>query len=101
MILGLLKKATREKSTTVAQVSIVLQFKILGSFADSKNNYAPILYKTLVFACIENYADTGLRQLFLENFREVFTKFVNIPVHILLGFLTQIKLKNTPKIPQK
>lgn len=84
LILTLLKKGTRDRSDLVVNSSIVLLFKLLDYFASVKNSFAPIMFKTLTFSCIENHANLGMRELFLRNFGELFNKFQSIPVNILL-----------------
>lgn len=37
-------------------------------FSETKNNYAPIIYKTLTFSLIENHADMQMREFILKNF---------------------------------
>jgi hypothetical protein len=84
LILSLMKKGTRDRSILTVISSINLLFKLLDFFANSKNSFAPIFYKTLTFLCIENYANTWMRENFLRNFGELFKKFHSIPVNILL-----------------
>lgn len=84
-ILSFLKKSTRDlQSNVLVNCSIIFLFKILDVLAINKNTYAPIIYKTLTFSCIENYSNISLREIFLKNFEEIFEKYLTIPIHILL-----------------
>lgn len=84
LILTLLKKGTRDRSDLVVNSSIAMLFKLLDYFASVKNSFAPIIFKTLTFSCIENHANVGMREIFLRNFSELFYRFQSIPINILL-----------------
>ena len=83
-IINLLKKGFRDKSNILQLTSLSLLFNLLEIFAKDKNNYAPIIYKILTFALIENHADLELREFLIKNFQNIFTSFYNIPIEILL-----------------
>lgn len=68
----MLKKATRDRLSTLKFTALTLLFKLLENFATERNQYAPIIYKLLTFSLIENHADSNLRELILRNFIQIF-----------------------------
>ena len=47
-------------------------FKLLDQFALSRDNQAPVIYKLLTFALIENIEDIDLREYMLVSFASIF-----------------------------
>ena len=54
-IIKMLKRACKEGSEVVKFQSLGYMFKLLVLFSRSKNKFAPFLYKSLTFVCIENH----------------------------------------------
>ena len=82
-ILTSLKKATREKNSAVSYTSIALLFKLLDAFALNKNHFAPVVYKTITFSLIENFANQNIREFILKNMKQIFEANNQIPVNII------------------
>jgi hypothetical protein len=58
-------------------------FHLLELFSRERNPYAPIIYKTITFALVENHGDIHLREFVLNNFITVFGAIQTIPVGVL------------------
>ena len=56
-ILSLLKKGARDPSLTLQIGALTCLFHLLDGFSHSDHSYAPYIYKTLIFALIENHAN--------------------------------------------
>ena len=83
-IVYMLKKACREpqkmqKINTAAQM-----FKLLDIFSRTRNQFAPIIYKTLVFNIVESPWDLNLREQYYANFTELFRMQPGIPISLLV-----------------
>jgi hypothetical protein len=59
-------------------------FKMLEIFAQDRNPYAPIIYKTLTFSLVENHQQLSIRELIMNNFKSIFETIQSIPVVIML-----------------
>jgi hypothetical protein len=64
-ILANLKRGIRTRSVVLQTTCVAHLFHLLATFADDRNMYAPIIYKTLTFAMIETHTDVELREFFL------------------------------------
>jgi hypothetical protein len=92
-ILKLLNKGSRDRSKLLKFVCFSILFKLLDTFTSDKNNYAPKIYKSLTFLCVENHQNIDVREFMFKNFSDVFTNIKNIPVAILLeSLMKQITL---------
>ncbi len=90
-IIKLMQRANRDKNPNVQIVSLAQLFKLMEHFALERNPYAPIVYKTLTFALVENHQKTSIRELMLANFKVMLETFTTIPVSILLDpFIKQV-----------
>jgi hypothetical protein len=74
----------RELNKIKRKACVVEMFRLFGHLASNKNNYAPNIYKNLVFVFLENYNTIDLRTTFLERFENTFSKEKGIPIKILL-----------------
>ena len=83
-ILKVLKRSVRLKYQPLQITALTHLFKLLDIFANERNAYAPIIYKTLTFALIENHQDYSIRQYMMKNFLHVFDTIRTIPCAILL-----------------
>jgi len=91
-IIKLSQRANRDKNEVLQLSSLAMLFRLLDVFASEKNPYAPIVYKTLTFALVENHQKTIIREFILNNFKLVFTNFPSIPPSIVLEpFIKQIR----------
>jgi hypothetical protein len=54
MLIGSLRKCSREKSVPARIVAISLMFRLLEKFADDKNSSAPVIYKSLIFNLVHS-----------------------------------------------
>ena len=71
-ILDILKFIVRNENRAIQYTTIFQMFKLLENFTFQKNPAAPILYKALIFVCIENHTDDTTRHLMMVNFMTVF-----------------------------
>jgi hypothetical protein len=86
-ILKLLNKGSRDRSKLLKYCCFAILFKLLENFTSDKNNYAPKIYKSLTFLCVENHQNTDVREFMFKNFSDVFTTIKYIPIAILLESL--------------
>lgn len=81
------------RSNAVRTTAIALMFHLLEHFAQGRNKYAPIIYKSLTFIVIDAYLDFPTREFIIKNFILLFQNHSSIPVAILSEpLLKQIKI---------
>ena len=78
-ILSLLKKGARDPSLTLQIGALTCLFHLLDGFSHSDHSYAPYIYKTLIFALIENHANEVAREFIISNI--IFTLEVSTQAH--------------------
>ena len=83
-VLRVFKRGCRDQSRALRLTVCGLLFRLLDQFAAERNAQAPVLYKILTFALLENINDDVTREFMLTSFTEVFTHHSSIPVTILL-----------------
>ena len=83
-LLFVLKRAVRERNKSIRLTSIAYLFKILDKLSQQKNKSAPMIYKTLIFSLIENPNEPSIREMYLTNFKELFTTNKTIPIALLM-----------------
>jgi hypothetical protein len=83
-MLASLKRGMRDRSRLLRQACIAYLFHLLEIFSEERNMFAPIVYKSLTFALVENHSNVELREFFLLNFAETFEKIPNIPIGVLV-----------------
>jgi len=64
-ILFMLKRAVRERVKSIRLAASAFMFRLLDSFGETKNKAAPVIYKTLIFALVENPNDPTVRNFYL------------------------------------
>ena len=79
-ILFMLKRAVRERVKSIRIASSAMLFRILDSFGERKHKVAPVIFKSLIFALIENPSDLTARAFYLSNFQSLFEANKGIPV---------------------
>ncbi|CAG9318804.1 unnamed protein product [Blepharisma stoltei] len=84
LILNAIKYGIREKQLIIKFSSFTQLFKLLSIFSKVKNSFAPIVYKTLTFALVENYMNQDLKEFIFINFALLFEEDQTIPLCILL-----------------
>jgi len=88
-----LKKGARDRLKNLSVMSVSLMMSLLHEFAKQRNEYAPILYKSLTFILVESYSNLDLRQEGLHGFIRLFQAFQSMPIQILCDpLLKQIQL---------
>ena len=93
IILKLLNKGSRDRSKNLKFCCFSILFKLLEVFTSERNNYAPKIYKSLTFLCVENHQDNDVREFMFKNFSDIFKTIKNIPIAILLeSLMKQISL---------
>jgi len=95
-IIKFLRNAVRDRSQRNLQVTAVTQmFRLLKILGEEKDENAPIIYKSLVFLFLENYDDSSIREVFLQNFSFIFNADQSIPIDIFLDpYISQLKGNN-------
>ena len=93
-ILTALKRAARHSKSNLVQFgTIAKMFGLLDHFSQDRSAYAPILYKSLTFALVENYEKNLVREFILDNFARTFASEPEMPVGILLDpYLKQLQV---------
>jgi hypothetical protein len=82
--LKVFKNTVKFSSRSMKLSTLGLMFKLLDQFAQSRDNQAPVIYKLLTFAMVENIHDDDLREFMLRSFTSVFKDHKTIPVSILV-----------------
>ena len=59
-------------------------FDLLNHFAISKNPFASIIYKKIIFTLIENHMNLNIREFILNNCILIIKTFSTIPVDFIL-----------------
>lgn len=71
-IVFMLKRACREHNRLIKLTTAAFMFKLLDAFSRKRNQSAPFIYKTLVFNIVESPGDLTIRELYFQNFKELF-----------------------------
>jgi hypothetical protein len=79
-IIRTLKQGCRDKSKTVAILSMNLLASLLDQFSKERNKFAPIILKALTFILIDLYLFNDLREEMLHNFITLFKSQPTIPI---------------------
>ncbi|CDW79816.1 UNKNOWN [Stylonychia lemnae] len=82
-ILSVLKKGCRDRSKMLRVVCFELMFNLLHVFASGRNQFAPIIYKSLTFLLIEFHQDNETREQLMRHFVALFQQIQTIPVAII------------------
>ena len=82
-ILTVLKRGCRDRSRILRTVSFEQMFKLLHNFSTNRNQYAPIIYKSLTFLLIEFHQHVEIREQLIRQFMALFQQVQTIPVAIL------------------
>ena len=82
-IVQVLKRGCDNQSRVIRSTSISLLFHLLDFFAQERNKFAPVVYKTLTFKVISAIRYLEIREEIFKNFILLFRRFQNIPVAIL------------------
>lgn len=83
-----LRNGTQEKDNVFKINTIAVGFMLLDRLAQKNNIEAANVYRTLIFALLDNYKskrrDKTISKLLLQNFVQVFADYPNIPMAPLL-----------------
>lgn len=82
------EKISREKSILLKISCLGRFFTLLETFAYNKSSYAPVLYKIITFALVENYSEIETKEFIISNFLFLFSQ-IEVPLKILLEPLTK------------
>mmetsp|Transcript_30365 Transcript_30365/g.29726 ORF Transcript_30365/g.29726 Transcript_30365/m.29726 type:complete len:186 (-) Transcript_30365:3297-3854(-) len=92
----MLKRGCRDRMKLVRVVSCELMFKLLHTLALQRNQFAPLLYKSLTFILIEFHLDEQIREQMLKHFMTIFQLLPSIPVTILCEpLIKQIQINDS------
>lgn len=95
-ILTVLKRGCRDRSRILRTVSFEQMFKLLQHFSLGRNQFAPIIYKSLTFLLIEFHQYLDIREQLIRQFTSLFLQVQTIPVAILCEpLLKQISINGT------
>jgi Ca2+-binding EF-hand superfamily protein len=83
-ILSLLKKGARDPSLTLQIGALTCLFHLLDGFSHSEHSYAPYIYKTLIFALIENHANEVAREFIISNIIFTLEAMPHVPVGVIV-----------------
>ena len=73
----------RDPSLTLQIGALTCLFHLLDGFSHSEHSYAPYIYKTLIFALIENHANEVAREFIISNI--IFTlEECRLPVGVMV-----------------
>jgi hypothetical protein len=92
--LKVFKNTCKFSSKAVKISTIGLMFKLLDEFATIRNNQAPVIYKLLVFAMVENIDDEEIKEFMMNSFTNIFHSHNAIPVSILAEPLLRLATIN-------
>lgn len=71
-ILTMFKRGCRDRSRNLRTVCCEMMFQMLENFAQERNSFAPILYKSLTFLLIEFYTDIEIREAMMKHFSKIY-----------------------------
>lgn len=83
-IITLTQRANRDKNESLQFLSLVLLFRLMDVFSSENSPYAPIVYRSLIFALVENHSKINIRQLILNNIALTFENYPDIPLSTLI-----------------
>lgn len=82
-ILTVFKRGCRDRMRLLRAVSFEMMFKLLHHFSINRNQFAPIIYKSLTFLLIEFHMHVEIREQLMRRFQALFQEVQTIPVAIL------------------
>ena len=83
-ILSLLKKGARDPSLSLQIGALTCLFHLLDGFSHTEHSYAPYIYKTLIFALIENHANEVAREFIISNIIFTLEAMPHVPVGVMV-----------------
>jgi hypothetical protein len=90
LLLGLLKKGSRDKSSVLNITAITCLFDLLDSFAEAASvSFAPYVYKTLIFSLIENHENELVYDFIMSNMALALERHPQVPVGVMVEPLTK------------
>eukprot|EP00854_Cymbomonas_tetramitiformis_P003024 gene3024-3844_t len=92
--LDALKRELRTGSRDQQLFAVACLFRLLEGFTLTGNAFAPILYKTIIFALVEHSGEPTLRNAFLGQMRDVLAANPSLPVGVLLDPLLRQVIPN-------
>eukprot|EP00347_Sterkiella_histriomuscorum_P016192 403354133 len=82
-ILSVLKRGCRDRNRLLRVQCFELLFKLLVVFSTNRNQFAPIIYKSITFLLIEFHQEGETREQLMRHFVSLFQQIQTIPVAIL------------------
>jgi len=64
-------------------------FRLLDLFSQTKNSFAPTIFKNIAYSLVENVEDSTTREYIMKNLIEIFDSIPTIPVGFVLDPLIQ------------
>lgn len=83
------KRISREEGIALKLTSVVLLFECLELLVEIKNKAAVMLYKSLTFILLENFANSALRELLFFNFKALLENYQTMPTWVLIDPLVK------------
>jgi len=78
-----MKRGCRDRMRLLRTTSFEIMFKLLHNFSVNRNQFAPIIYKSLTFLLIEFHPHVEIREQLMREFLSLFQQVQTIPVAIL------------------
>ena len=75
---------TRDHPKNMCISAVTQLFRLFEHFSETKNAYAPVLYKTLTFILFENYNHVNFRNYMILNFRQILSSIDSIPIGVII-----------------
>jgi hypothetical protein len=77
------KRTVSERTKSIRILSIAYLFKVLEKLINLKKKAALTLYRTLIFSLVESPFDPTIRELYLNNFTDLYNSNPKIPIEWL------------------
>jgi len=90
--LSCLKRGVRDPAPEVRFDAVGILFELMAEFARTRNAFAPVVYKTIIFALIESHKDRDggeLRGLILGRLGATLGALPHLPVGVMVDPLTK------------
>jgi hypothetical protein len=80
----LLSRAIRDTNQSLQIYALTLLFMLIETFAPSKKQYAPVIYRLIAISLSENVCSTEIRHFIMKNLQMLYVFQPGIPIQILI-----------------
>lgn len=88
-ILNFLKRSSRTSRKVFKLNIFSMLFSLLDYLSQTRNPFAPVVYKIVIFSLIENFTEVSIREFITVNLRKTLSRNTTIPVNVLVSPLTK------------